>query len=138
METPVYQAIAHTLEWLRNDPPGEWRSRAEDKLARIMAEMPSGSGIDCGTKLDDSSTPDRLVFNVSFHHMNENGYYCGWTEHKVIVTPSLVRGVDIRITGRDRNDIKDYLWQTYEYALTRPIDANSPRYCSWVSESAKA
>jgi len=95
-----------------------WRTKHRDWIARLVREhMPSGAGIDTGTKLDDSSTPDRLVFSFSFHHMNEHGSYDGWTEHTAIVKPSLAFGFDLKITGRDRNQIKDYLHETYHQAL---------------------
>jgi hypothetical protein len=45
--------------------------------------------------------------------MNEGGYYDGWTEHQVIITPSLQHGFDVRVTGQDRNEIKDYLAELF-------------------------
>ena len=87
-----------------------------------MDDLPSGSGWDCGTKLDyEKSNPDKLVFYGSYHHMNENGMYDGWTEHTIIVTPSLAFGFDVKITGRDRNDIKDYLGEMFQHALSEPV-----------------
>jgi hypothetical protein len=53
--------------------------------------------------------------------MNDNGMYDGWTTHQVIVTPSLAFGFTLKITGRDRNQIKDYLSETYHYALEQHI-----------------
>ena len=84
--------------------------------------MPSGSGIDSGTTFDFAeSKPERLVFHTAFHHMDDGGGYDGWTAHKVIVSASLVFGLDIRITGRNRNEIKDYLHEVFEHALTRDV-----------------
>lgn len=88
----------------------------------VRDHMPSGSGVDCGTQLDfDNSQPNRMVFVLSFHHMDENGGYDGWTSHQVIVTPSLAYGIDVRVTGRDRNWIKDYLTGLYQDALTTEV-----------------
>ena len=93
-----------------------WESRLETELANLL---PSGSGFDCGTKLDiEASKPNRLVFITSFHHMDEHGGYDGWTEHKIIVTPSLVYGFELRVTGKDRNDIKDYIAEVMHGALS--------------------
>jgi len=67
------------------------------------------------------STPEHLVFHCSYHHMNENGYYDGWTDHIVHVTPSLIHGFRLRITGTNRNGIKDYLVDIYRTWLNETI-----------------
>jgi hypothetical protein len=85
--------------------------------------LPSGSGFDNGSKLDLSeSTPERIVLSTSYHHMNEGGMYDGWSEHTVIVTPSLASGFNLRITGRDRNAIKAYIAECFHDALTVEVD----------------
>lgn len=92
--------------------------------ALVKNRMPSGSGVDCGTKIDlDESEPNRLVFTFSYHHMDSNGFYDGWTEHRVIVTPDLAFGFNLKITGRDRNQIKEYLTEIYSEALEHGIAA---------------
>jgi hypothetical protein len=89
--------------------------------ALVEAYMPSGGGIDDGTKIDlDASTHTRLVFTTAYHHMSANGFYDGWTEHTVRVVP-LFTGFAISISGRNRNDVKFYLEQTFEDALMRII-----------------
>ena len=97
----------------------EWKEKHEERLLELCKEyMPRGSGFDAGTKLDfDKSTGDKLVFNTSFHHMNEQGSYDGWTEHSVTVKASLQFGFELTIGGRDRNDIKDYIGERFQYAL---------------------
>ncbi len=100
----------------------EWEDKHTEVIAQLMRSLPSGSGIDSGTEIDlDASNGEKLVFTMDFHHMNENGYYCGWTYHKVIVTPCF-DGFDVKITGRDRNGIKEYLGDTYHYALSQAAD----------------
>lgn len=93
----------------------EWQGKHRDHIGTLCANyMPHGSGFDAGTLLSfQRSTPERLVFETSFHHMNDAGMYDGWTTHDVIVTPSLVHGFNLRITGRDRNGIKDYIAQAF-------------------------
>ena len=92
----------------------------EDRVKEIMQGAPSGSGFDSGTQLDDKSTPKKLIFNTSYHHMDDAGYYIGWTDHQVIITPSF-DGMDIKVTGKNYNDIKDYIgdvfcsWMDYGY-----------------------
>lgn len=87
----------------------EWMENHAESIDEMLKNLPSGSGIDNGMQFDwNESKDDKLVFHLSFHHMEE-GYYSGWTEHKVIITPSLIFGYNIRITGRDKNEIKVYL-----------------------------
>lgn len=90
-----------------------------DEIRELVEEhMPRGSGIDAGTSLDFAkSTPEKLVFDTSFHHMNEVGYYDGWTEHVVTVRPTFDSGFDLTISGRNRNQIKDYLHDVFTAAL---------------------
>lgn len=88
----------------------------------IMSTAPSGSGIDSGTTFDDTrSNGDKLVFYTHYHHMNEGGYYDGWTDHTITVKPSLMFGFDLSISGKNRNDIKDYLHDVYHYWLNGEV-----------------
>lgn len=104
-------------------PAVEWFGKHTDWLhAAEKKYLPSGAGIDSGTKIDlDHSTGDRIVFTTSYHHMDQNGMYDGWTEHTVTVRPSFVYGLDIRISGRDRNQIKDYLADVFRECLEQEI-----------------
>ena len=119
MKRKVYQAIASAISAM----PREW---AEERLDLIEREyLPSGSGINAGCKiLVEESHKDRIVIQTEFHHMNEVGYYDGWTSHKVIVTPSLISGFYIRITGRDKNGIKEYLAELFYQVLDQEFDAD--------------
>lgn len=96
-------------------------------LEHINSKLPSGSGFDSGSTFEiDSSSPDRLVFNTSFHHMNDVGYYDGWTGHNVIVTPSF-DGFNIRVTGKNRNDIKDYIGEVFHDILSEYVKTSFDR-----------
>jgi hypothetical protein len=87
---------------------------AKTDIAAILSLLPSGSGIDAGMTLNyDESKPDRLVFDFEFHHMID-GAYTGWTQHKLIIVPSFVYGFVMRITGPDKNQVKNYLYQVFE------------------------
>jgi hypothetical protein len=78
--------------------------------------LPSGSGIDNGTKVADISD-SALLLSCGFHHMNDGGMYDGWTEHTIRVKPDW-RGIKLTVTGRNRNEVKDYLGELYYDALT--------------------
>lgn len=84
--------------------------RNRDEIERIVAAyMLSGSGFDSGTKFNfERSTESRLVFTVDFHHMNDAGMYDGWTTHTVTIE-STFTSPNVKISGRDRNGIKDYI-----------------------------
>lgn len=105
---------ATRLEWMR-------RHKEEgDALARDM--LPSGSGFDNGSHIDwERSTGDRLVFTTAFHHMNDAGFYDGWTEHSVTVRASLTLGLVVTVSGRDRNGIKDYIAEAFALALRETV-----------------
>jgi hypothetical protein len=123
---PVIERIASLLTAIQNCQKHgntEWEQRHRANLDKIVKNyLPSGAGIDNGTYFDmQDSTPNKLVFRTSFHHMNETGYYDGWTEHKVIATPSFMGRFDLKITGKDRNSIKDYLHETFTDALNEPV-----------------
>jgi len=123
---PLYQIIASRVQAAINCQTNgnkAWEDRHLAAVEHYVREyLPSGSGIDTGTKFnDDRLDADRLRFDLSFHHMDQHGGYDGWTDHAVIATPSLANGFDLRITGRNRNDIKDYLADTYAHALSVEI-----------------
>lgn len=96
-----------------------WASAHENRIKDLCREfMPSGAGFDKGTALDlADSKPDRLVFRTAFHHMDDNGYYDGWTEHAVLVTPSLIFGFTLYVKGPDKRQIKDLIHDAMHQAL---------------------
>lgn len=97
----------------------EWEGKHEDKLNEIFNNLPSGSGIDSGIKFDwNKSKPEKLIFTFGYHHLNEGGFYDGWTDHTLVITPSFNSGYDIRITGKDRNMVKDYLYDLFNSIFT--------------------
>jgi hypothetical protein len=113
----------------------EWQVKHAERLGKLVHEhMPSGSGIDTGTSLnlDKSSaggrtangrtTDEKLVFETSYHHMNEHGVYICWTDHTITVTASLSFGISIRIGGRNRNETKDYLYEVFHAALMTEVE----------------
>lgn len=124
---PLYQEMASLLLAMQNCRESgniEWCNRHESRLLDLVKNhLPSGSGFDGGTSIDiDASSPDRLIFDTAFHHMNESGYYDGWTGHSVIVKPSLAFGFELRITGQDRNYIKDYIVECFHATLSESRD----------------
>jgi|WetSurMetagenome_2_1015567.scaffolds.fasta_scaffold689295_2 hypothetical protein len=126
MPKKVYSEIAARLDAIANCARSgntEWENKHADAIEEICKnDMPHGSGFDSGVKLDFSkSSPKKLVFLAPFHHMNDGGYYCGWVDYTVIVTPSLSSGFDLRITGRDYNGAKEYFYQLFDECLNAEV-----------------
>ena len=102
----------------------EWRERHKNDIVELCKNGPSGAGIDNGTHFNfEESKLERLVLDTSYHHMNEHGYYDGWTHHQIIVIPSLIYDFDIRVTGCDRRDIKEHLAEVYSHWLSTEVDS---------------
>jgi len=108
-------------------------------LQQLYTLLPSGSGIDNGTRVTDVSAA-RVKLECSYHHMNDTGHYDGWTEHVIRVTPTFA-GIDVKVSGPDRNGVRDYLGDVYHHALTHPVipvvDGQDVSYRFTADEEAK-
>lgn len=102
----------------------EWLNKHETKINVLTkGHMPSGSGFDLGTQIDlDKSYGNKLVFSTSFHHMNEHGYYDGWTSHQISIIPDLQFGFQLTVAGRNRNNIKDYIAEVVGNVLNEEVE----------------
>ena len=123
---PLYKAIARTIQAIDNCSKSdnqEWQAKHGETLRRFERLLPHGSGFDRGcTVILEKSHADRIVINAPFHHMDSNGYYDGWGDYLVIVTPSLGFDFSIRVAGRDRNGFKDYAADTFRLALEQSVN----------------
>jgi hypothetical protein len=129
MTKKLYEELANILQARRHcaktlDTHREWFERWSDRIEHIDKHvLPSGSGFDSDSHVDiDACTDSRIVINTSFHHMDEHGGYCGWSEHVVTITPSFIGGFDIRVSGRNVRDIKDYIAEVFEQTLSAPYE----------------
>jgi hypothetical protein len=96
----------------------EWLDKWKTLIGALVETFPRGSGFDNGTTLDlDHSNDNCLYFDTAFHHMNESGMYDGWTTHSVIVRAHLGLEYTLKITGHNRNAIKEYIAEQFQYAL---------------------
>lgn len=87
-----------------------WTQEWFDRLDNMMEHLPHGSGLDTDWLLDaNASNANKLVFNTSYHHMNDGGY-THWSDVTITVKPSLIHGYELSIRGTDR-DTKDYLYE---------------------------
>lgn len=123
----LYVEIASTLTSLANCeqiPNHNWAPIWTQRLKDLLEYMPNGSGFDTGTEIDRSASNGKLVFTTSFHHMNDVGFYDGWTDHRVTVEPHLVHGFTLRISGKNRNGIKDYIHDVFSGCLNTTVAIN--------------
>ncbi len=108
----LYQAISREL--------GQLARGSEGNLGPLLERLPHGSGFDNGVSLDSESGPEKLVFEFEFHHMDDHGFYTGWTYHRLVVTPSLEWGFTLELSdGVDNfNDyISDLFYEVLDESL---------------------
>jgi len=126
MNRPFYQYLAGALtarENCKKADNAEWLDRWESRLEQLDKLLPSGSGFDAGSVVVKGESSSRqIVIATSFHHMDENGSYDGWTEHRLLVKPDLAFGFTVTVGGRNRNDIKDYIAEAFDSVLRGEIN----------------
>lgn len=67
----------------------------------IRDTLPRGSGFDRGCEIVWAACrEDRIVIRTWFHHLDVNGFYCGWSSWTVKIRPGF-DGPQIRISMRD-------------------------------------
>lgn len=123
MEGKLYKRIASAIVARKNceaSGNAEWFEKWTEKLEEYAKLLPSGSGFDSGTTIDiERSDEKRIILQTSYHHMNDSGYYDGWTEHTITVKASLLFDFVLTISGRDRNDFKEYAYEVFQEILSQ-------------------
>ena len=97
----------------------------EDYLLKVL---PHGSGIDCRWQFDYQNN-GKIKATNAFHCMNEGGYYCGYADFTLTV--DLDKPADFRLVFNgseshrlnSKYTLKDYLEETFHYALTSTQDS---------------
>ena len=113
----IYKEIANVTRWI--PLTDEFKIEKMDKLDELSKLLPSGSGIDSGCAIDEEkSTKNKIVIHSSFHHLDNNGFYCGWSNFDVIVTPDLLHDFNLKIVGRNAiypafSFTKEYLYSVF-------------------------
>lgn len=130
--TTLIQELAHCIPVMKSIQDGTFTTESAEnawrnRFANAVNKLPSGSGFDSGSSIDlDASTQSKIVIDTSFHHMTE-GMYDGWTDHKVVVVATF-DGFDLRVTGRDRNMIKEYIGDLFYDVLSEEIEDPLPAF----------
>ena len=124
----LIQLIAKNCQWLKTVNEN-YRDVCESRLDKLEKELPSGSGIDCGCKLDREKSGDsKVIITFDYHYMNGDGYYDGWLSFKAVITPTLSGYQEIKITGRDKQGLKDMLFDTFSSCLLETLVDESAFY----------
>lgn len=123
---PIYVELAARISAMANclkEGNEHWYGNHGLVIDEIMKTGPTGSGVDTGLQLMyDKSKTDHLVIAFGYHHMSETGFYEGWTDHELVITPSLHLDYLLRITGQDRNNIKEYLNDIFSAWLSATVE----------------
>ena len=94
--------------------------------------LPSGSGFDGQITIEDANDK-KLTIKFDWHLMTDDGYYDGWLDLLLIVTPNLANDFDMKIkwytngnekrkVGRYKPVIEEFLYDEWYYILTQEID----------------
>ena len=129
MDRYLYQYMANLIVARKNcidSNNQEWFDNHTDKLESLLDNLPHGSGLDYTWKYDyNKSNRNRIVLYMSFHAMDDNGYYDGIIDFTVTVKPDLLSIIDLSIIGNfgKYQDVKSYLYDIlYEsFTQTMPI-----------------
>ena len=113
----LYAVIASALAREANDAQ---RDPLIDEIENEI--LPSGSGFDAGCKIDREMF-SRATFCLSFgyHHMNDTGFYTGWTEHTVKVRADFQSEVDLKIS-HVRDPFAEYVYDTFYDVLREEVE----------------
>jgi hypothetical protein len=99
-----------------------WQEKTREALKELTALLPHGSGIE-STSIDlEKSNGEKIVIVFSYHFMNDAGFYDGYGDFILTVKPSLQFDFILNISGKDRNQIKDYFYDMFQCALSEEID----------------
>ena len=128
MERKFYQELAHYFNAYNNCIKignKEYETIHRQNIEQMIDSLPHGSGIDGKTEFNfNKSRENKLIIDSSYHCMDQNGYYDGWIDFSIIITPSLLFDINIVITGKFRKkyeSVKEYLEETFQYSLTEII-----------------
>ena len=118
-----YKALASMIQARKNcleSNNQKWFEKHGKNIQKIIGSLPHGSGIDGETGIDlTRSTSEKIIIFSSFHCMNGEGYYDGWSDFTIKIIPSLQFDFELKITGNfgKYSDIKEYLYNIFDADL---------------------
>ena len=125
MKTKLIARIYRTLQAKDNCEKSnniDWINNHEFSLYEIERNyLPHGSGIDSECTIDRTFKENKVIINVPYHNMDENGFYCDWSEFKIICKPGF-DSIDMKIQGKDKYLHKDYLYDLFDQVLNEEFE----------------
>ena len=100
-----------------------WEERWESRIKQLTSLLPSGRGLS-DVEFGETVKPDRVNIHCTYHCVNHDGYYDGYRDYVITAKPSFLFKLELNIKGRDYNGIKNWLWDTFHFALTQ----EAPKY----------
>jgi hypothetical protein len=129
MNRKVYAHIANLFHSATTATNPYWAKAWKHILIEVIQEhLPSGSGFDNGCSLNfEESKTNKLVINCDYHHMDENGYYDGWSYNKIVITPDLRWEFNMKLVnmkgGKKLKDYdREYFIDTLNHHLNQEVD----------------
>ena len=122
---PVFNKTTDLWDWQKENLQND--SDLQDEVEKVLLKrLPHGSGIDCKWEFKWLKN-GKVKASNSFHCMNDAGYYDGYADFTVIITPTYDLG-DFKLVfngrqGQNKNRqymLRDYLEDTLYQALKYP------------------
>lgn len=90
--------------------------------------LPHGSGIDNGCVVDiKKSSLSKIILSVDWHHMDEHGYYDGWSTYTVTIAATFGDMHHIKVTGGRKDEtVKNCIVQALDMAFANDVTEEMP------------
>lgn len=114
----LYQKIAKVLS------QKNWAKKTKE-LSLLQELLPNGYGIREHEGLAVillESTKKRIVIETTYWHPNDSYETSRGTVHQVVITPSFEDEINIRVTGQNENNVKEYLEDIFREALMKEYE----------------
>ena len=129
MKRKIYQSMANSIQarlnCIKSGNTEFINSHTEYLENYLLNKLPHGSGLDYTWHYDfNKSHGNKIVLTMSFHAMDQNGFYDKVIDFIVVVTPDFISDIDLTITGNfgKYQDVKNYLYDIIGEALTTEIE----------------
>lgn len=131
-ELVIYRELANRIQARLNcinKGDQEWVRQHEECIKSLKDFLPSGSAIDLR-----NSNGEKIIIDSTFHAMDDGGYYGRWIDFSVTITPSLIHGISLKISGRfgKHQDIREYLFDVFDNSLRETVKEYYCQNCAAV------
>lgn len=92
-----------------------------DEFVMLQKLLPIGNGIEKECVILLKSTEKRIVIDTTYRHQI-NPLEIRWTDHQIVITPSFEGEINIRVTGKNVDNIKEYLHEVFREALMKEYE----------------